>query len=92
MDLARRSLAAAVAASVCLSTSGIGAVAAAAPRPALAALAPGEGGAQKAGTKVAILPLVVEGTLSDADRGALTQSLISGLQRGNFTVLTPDQV
>lgn len=92
MDLARRSLAVAVAASVCLSTSGIGEAAAAAPRPALASFAPGEGGGQPQGGKLAILPLVVEGSLSDADRTTLTQSLISGLQRGNFTVLAPDQV
>jgi TolB-like protein len=93
MDLARRSLAVAVAASVCLSTSGIGEVAAAAPRPALVVAAPSEGGGQQqGGGKLAILPLVIEGSLSEADQATLTQALISGLQRGNFTVLTPEQV
>lgn len=81
----------AMAASVCLSTSWVGGPAsAAAPgtaAPVLAALAEAP-----QGNKLAILPLVVEGTLSDADKKALTQSLISGLQRGNFTVLDPDQV
>lgn len=81
----------AMAASVCLSTSGIGEAAAAASRPVLALAAPGEGGEQQ-GSKLAILPLVVEGSLSEADQNSLTQSLISGLQRGSFTVLAPEQV
>lgn len=92
MDLARRTLAVAVAASLCLSSSGIGAVAEAAPGTVLAAMAAPDEGESSAGGKLAILPLVVEGTLSEADTNTLTQSLISGLQRGQFTVLSPEQV
>lgn len=80
----------AMAASVCLSTSGIGEVWAAAPR--LAFAAPSEGASQQQGGKLAILPLVIEGSLSEADQSSLTQSLISGLERGNFTVLAPDKL
>ena len=80
----------AMAASVCLSTSWIGQPASAAPGTATPLLvAPTE--APEA-NKLAILPLVVEGSLSDADKKSLTQSLISGLQRGAFVVLDPDQV
>lgn len=45
-----------------------------------------------AGAKVAILPLVVEGTLSDSDRATLTEQLVGGLQRGAFAVTTPEEV
>lgn len=76
---------------MCLSTSAIGS-ASAAPRPLAAMDAPSEAGAQQSGGKLAILPLVVEGSLSDADKSSLTQSLISGLERGNFTILAPDAV
>lgn len=79
----------AVAASVCLSTS-VGRLASAAPGTATPLLfAPADA---PQSSKLAILPLVVEGTLSDVDSKSLTQSLISGLQRGAFTVLDPDQV
>src|SRR5690606_28115540 len=98
MDLARRSLAVAVAASLCVSTVAIGEAQAAAPRPVLpvlpvmaAAPAPAGSPQQQAG-KLAILPMVVEGTLSEADQVTLTQALTSGLERGNFTVLAPEQV
>lgn len=87
MDLARRSLATALAASVCLSSFGIAAPALAAPRPLVAATAAPEGGG-----KLAILPLVVEGSLSEADTATLTQSLSSGLQRGEFTIVAPSEV
>lgn len=82
----------AVATSMCVSTLAIGEALAAAPRPVLAAAAPSEGPPQRAGGTLAILPMVVEGTLSDADQTTLTQALINGLQRGNFTVLAPEQV
>jgi TolB-like protein len=42
--------------------------------------------------RTAILPLVVEGVLPDADRESLTTELVEGLQRGSFEVVTPDQV
>jgi len=42
--------------------------------------------------KAAILPLVVEGDLPEADREALTRELVEGLERGNFEIITPDQV
>lgn len=43
-------------------------------------------------TTTAILPLVVEGDMPEGDRTALTEQLVDGLQRGNFEVVTPDQV
>lgn len=46
----------------------------------------------EATAKAAILPLVVEGELPDADRQTLTTELVEGLQRGSFEVITPDQV
>jgi hypothetical protein len=49
-------------------------------------------GEQAASAKVAILPLVVEGTLSDSDRASLTEQLVGGLQRGAFAVATPEEV
>ncbi|PRP96356.1 PEGA domain-containing protein [Enhygromyxa salina] len=42
--------------------------------------------------KAAILPLVVDGDLPDADRDTLTGQLVEGLQRGSFEIVTPDQV
>jgi hypothetical protein len=45
-----------------------------------------------AAPKTAILPLVVEGELPDADRESLTNQLVEGLQRGSFEIVTPDQV
>lgn len=42
--------------------------------------------------KTAILPLVVDGELPDADREALTNQLVEGLERGSFEIVTPDQV
>lgn len=81
----------ALATSVCLSSSGLGGVAAAAPRTVTAAMAAPEGAAPASG-KLAIMPLVVEGALSESDKAALTQALIGGLQRGNFTVMPPDEV
>lgn len=42
--------------------------------------------------KAAILPISVEGEMSDADRDRLTQELVDGLQRGNFAVVSPDEV
>lgn len=51
------------------------------------ATAPGESGAT-----VAVLPLEVEGELSDADREALTKELVEGLERGDFGVVRPEAV
>jgi hypothetical protein len=83
MLLVQRCLAAVVATCVCLSSSGY--VSAAIPPP-IAAMAPA------AGAKLAILPLRVDGTLSESDQAELTKALIAGLQRGNFTVVPPEQV
>ena len=83
MLLVQRCLAAMVATSVCLSSSGY--VSAAIPPP-IAAMAPA------AGAKLAILPLRIDGTLSESDQAELTKALIGGLQRGNFTVVPPEQV
>jgi TolB-like protein len=83
MLLVQRCLAAVVATSVCLSSSGY--VSAAIPPP-IAAMAPA------AGAKLAILPLRVDGGLSESDQAELTKALIAGLQRGNFTVVPPEQV
>jgi hypothetical protein len=83
MLLVQRCLAAMVATSVCLSSSGY--VSAAIPPP-IAAMAPA------AGAKLAILPLKIDGTLSESDQAELTKALIGGLQRGNFTVVPPEQV
>lgn len=44
------------------------------------------------GPVVAILPLVVEGELPDADREALSAELVEGLRRGEFGVVTPGEV
>ena len=44
------------------------------------------------GRKVAILPINIKGELADADRQELTQALSSGLQRGDFEVIGPDQL
>jgi TolB-like protein len=40
----------------------------------------------------AILPIEVEGELSDTDRATLTQELVGGLERGAFGVVAPDAV
>lgn len=40
----------------------------------------------------AVLPVVVEGPLSDADRQTLTQALVEGLKRGDFVVVGPEAV
>ena len=51
------------------------------------ATAPGEVGAT-----VAVLPLEVDGELSDADRETLTKELVDGLERGAFGVVRPEAV
>ena len=44
-------------------------------------------------TKAAILPLVVEGDeMPDADRQQLAGRLVEGLERGDFEVISPDEV
>lgn len=40
----------------------------------------------------AILPIEVEGELSDTDRATLTNEIVSGFERGAFAVIRPDQV
>ena len=56
--------------------------------PTTVAAAPASGGAPKA----AIVPLSVEGELSDADRVTLTDALVGGLERGAFDIVRPDSV
>ena len=85
MVSAQRSLAVVLATSVCLSSSGWGVAAAAASRPH-AMLAPA------GGAKLAILPLAVEGGLSESDQAELMKSLIAGLERGSFSIVSPEQV
>lgn len=53
--------------------------------------APPSGEAGAAAT-AAILPIQVEGELSDTDRSTLTGELVEGLQRGDFSVVAPDAV
>jgi len=84
MLLVQRCLAAVVATSVCLSSSGP--VSAGVQSP-LAVVAP-----PAQGPKLAILPLKVDGNLSESDQAELTKALIAGLQRGNFSVTPPEQV
>lgn len=84
MVFAPRSLAWVLAASVGVSSSGYAAAAASKP---YAVVAPAG-----QGSKLAILPLQVEGNLSESDRGELTKALTSGLQRGSFSVISPDEV
>jgi hypothetical protein len=70
--------------SVCLWVMGVPvatAVAASASEPARASAA-----------KAAILPLDVEGELSDVDRESLTAELVGGLQRGAFAIVSPTDV
>lgn len=40
----------------------------------------------------AVLPIVVVGEIADADRATLTQRLLEGLERGQFTVVPPAAV
>lgn len=51
-----------------------------------------EPGEEGEATKVAILPLVVEGEMPESDRTTLTDQLVGGLQRGAFEVATPSEV
>lgn len=39
-----------------------------------------------------MLPVEIEGELSDADRDSLTKELVEGLERGDFGVVPPEQV
>lgn len=59
---------------------------------ALAAPPDESAASDSAAVKAAILPLVVEGEMPDADRETLTNQLVEGLQRGSFAVVTPDRV
>jgi hypothetical protein len=86
MVFAQRSLAVVLATSVCLGSSGWGVALAATPLP-YSALAPaGEG------SKLAILPLQVEGGLGSSDQAELMKALVAGLERGSFSIVGPDQV
>ncbi len=61
--------------------------------PVAAAAAPAKGeAAPSSAARAAILPLAVEGELSDVDREALTSELVGGLQRGAFAVVNPTEV
>lgn len=84
MVFAQRSLAWVLSASVGIGSSGWAAAADGRP---FAVVAPAEQGG-----KLAILPLQVEGGLSETDQAELTKALISGLQRGGFGVVAPDEV
>jgi len=53
---------------------------------------PMNAGPANADFKAAILPIAVEGEMSDADRDRLTQELVDGLQRGNFAIVSPTEV
>lgn len=59
---------------------------------AAAAAAPAAEPAPTTGARAAILPLAVEGELSDVDRESLTSELVGGLQRGAFAVVNPADV
>ncbi len=59
------------------------------PPPQEAAAAPA---AEARGARAAILPLVVDGELSEADTEQLSAELVEGLQRGDFGVVGPDEV
>jgi hypothetical protein len=89
----QRSLAVVLATSVVFSTSGwtgwAGVAAAAGPHsisPAAAMLAP------STGSKLAILPLTVEGPISESDQAELTKALTAGLERGSFSIVGPEGV
>ena len=44
------------------------------------------------GSKLAILPLQVEGGLGGSDQAELMKALVAGLERGSFSIVGPDQV
>ena len=44
------------------------------------------------GSKLAILPLQVEGGLGSSDQAELMKALVAGLERGSFSIVGPDQV
>ncbi|MCA9634853.1 MAG: PEGA domain-containing protein [Myxococcales bacterium] len=48
--------------------------------------------ADEAGVRLAILPIQIEGEISDADRQDLTRALVTGFERGSFAVVAPEQV
>lgn len=57
-------------------------------------LAPGAArAAEAAGSgRLAVVPLAVEGEISETDRGDLTRALVTGFQRGSFEVVEPASV
>lgn len=63
---------------------------AAAPEPAAAS--PAAGDTDGSGATAAIVPIAVEGELSDADRERLEQSLVEGLERGDFGIVPPSSL
>lgn len=42
--------------------------------------------------KAVIVPLAVEGEMIEADRELLARQLVEGLERGRFTIVTPDEL
>jgi len=82
MVFARRSLAVVLATSVVFGSSGWGVA-------GVVQAAPAEA---RVGSKLAILPLTVEGGLGESDRAELTKALTAGLERGDFSIVGPDQV
>jgi len=49
-------------------------------------------GDAKPSLRAAIAPLEIDGTLNDADIAMLTEQLVEGLRRGNFEVVSPQDV
>lgn len=54
--------------------------------------APEADAASEGGAMAAILPLAIDGEISDVDRDALTTELVDGLRRGAFSVVEPAEV
>jgi len=76
--------------SVCLWVMGVPIAAASAA--SARATAPASEPAKASAARAAILPVAVEGELSDVDRESLTSELVGGLQRGAFAVVSPTDV
>lgn len=60
--------------------------------PTTAPAASGASTPTKSDFKAAILPIGVEGEMSDADRDQLTSELVKGLERGSFAIVPPTEV
>ena len=93
MVLARRGLAVVLATSVVFGSSGMGVATAAGLAPVTGASAPAMlAPAAGQGPKLAILPVTVEGGISESDQAELTRALTAGLERGSFQIVGPEQV